>query len=214
MTSLPPLASHIRHIEEQQQQLLLHHDAGEASQQQLHGFWHDASSSSSFGGGGARTAGASDAMTPDSDDDITGSEGGYPAARAVRDNVFELQEREKGRYDGGGGEDEDEYAYDEAVEGDVDLSGEGRVHRSRRRKRGRRGSASTAASFQLYTPDEEKAVVKKFDRKLVVFVAALYMLSFLDRSSRSSLLHGWVCWGVGRMLTRSRYRERQGRGHG
>lgn len=36
---------------------------------------------------------------------------------------------------------------------------------------------------QLYTPEEERAVVRKFDRKLVVFVALLYMLSFLDRSS-------------------------------
>lgn len=51
--------------------------------------------------------------------------------------------------------------------------------------RGRRGSASTAQSFQLYTPDEERAVIRKFDRRLVLFVALLYMLSFLDRSSRS-----------------------------
>ena len=49
----------------------------------------------------------------------------------------------------------------------------------------RRGSASTVHSFQLYTPDEERAVVRKFDRKLVLFVALLYMLSFLDRSSLS-----------------------------
>ncbi|KAK3390548.1 major facilitator superfamily domain-containing protein [Podospora didyma] len=42
---------------------------------------------------------------------------------------------------------------------------------------------STTASFQLYTPDEEQAVVRKFDRKLVVFVAFLYMLSFVDRSN-------------------------------
>ena len=51
-------------------------------------------------------------------------------------------------------------------------------------KRSRTGSASTTRSFQLYTPDEEAAVVKKFDRRLVLFVALLYMLSFLDRSSR------------------------------
>lgn len=36
-----------------------------------------------------------------------------------------------------------------------------------------------------YTPDEEAAVVRKFDRKLVLFVALLYMFSFLDRSSAS-----------------------------
>ena len=41
----------------------------------------------------------------------------------------------------------------------------------------------SVASFQLYTPDEEAAVRRKFDRKLVVFVALLYTLSFLDRSS-------------------------------
>lgn len=36
---------------------------------------------------------------------------------------------------------------------------------------------------QLYTPEEEQAVVRKFDRRLVVFMAFLYMLSFIDRSS-------------------------------
>lgn len=46
-------------------------------------------------------------------------------------------------------------------------------------------SGSTVASFQLYTPDEEIAVRRKFDRKLVLFVALLFMLSFLDRSSKS-----------------------------
>lgn len=49
----------------------------------------------------------------------------------------------------------------------------------------RRLSASTVASFQLYTPDEERAVVRKFDRRLVVFLAFCYMLSFVDRSSTS-----------------------------
>lgn len=45
-------------------------------------------------------------------------------------------------------------------------------------------TTTSGKSFQLrYTPDEERAVVKKFDRKLVLFVALLYMLSFLDRSS-------------------------------
>ncbi|KAK1759302.1 major facilitator superfamily transporter [Echria macrotheca] len=34
-----------------------------------------------------------------------------------------------------------------------------------------------------FTSEEERAVVSKFDRKLVVFVALLYMLSFLDRSN-------------------------------
>ena len=39
-----------------------------------------------------------------------------------------------------------------------------------------------------YTAEEEAEVVRKFDRKLVLFVALLYMLSFLDRSSTSPIL--------------------------
>ena len=35
-----------------------------------------------------------------------------------------------------------------------------------------------------YTPEEEKVVVRKLDRRLVLFLALLYMLSFLDRSSK------------------------------
>ncbi|OHW90457.1 major facilitator superfamily transporter [Colletotrichum incanum] len=50
----------------------------------------------------------------------------------------------------------------------------------------RRTSTSTVASFQLYTPDEERSVVRKHDRKLVLFVALLFMLSFLDRSNLGS----------------------------
>lgn len=34
-----------------------------------------------------------------------------------------------------------------------------------------------------YTEDEEAVVIKTFDRKLVLFLAFLYLLSFLDRSS-------------------------------
>ena len=49
--------------------------------------------------------------------------------------------------------------------------------------RSRRASASTLQSFMLYTPDEESSIIGKFDRRLVLFVALLYMLSFLDRSS-------------------------------
>ena len=39
-----------------------------------------------------------------------------------------------------------------------------------------------------YTPEEERVVVKKLDRRLVLFVAFLYMLSFLDRSSKPATL--------------------------
>lgn len=47
----------------------------------------------------------------------------------------------------------------------------------------RRPSGSSVASFQLYTPDEDRAVRGKFDRKLVLFVALLFLLSFVDRSN-------------------------------
>ncbi|KXT14249.1 hypothetical protein AC579_6712 [Pseudocercospora musae] len=49
---------------------------------------------------------------------------------------------------------------------------------------GRRPSrASSSHSFELYTPDEEKAVIRKLDVKLALYVAFLYMMSFLDRSN-------------------------------
>ncbi|KAL8643515.1 MAG: hypothetical protein Q9226_008318 [Calogaya cf. arnoldii] len=35
----------------------------------------------------------------------------------------------------------------------------------------------------LYSSDEEQAVLRKFDRHLVLFIALLYMLGFLDRST-------------------------------
>ena len=44
-------------------------------------------------------------------------------------------------------------------------------------------SASALQNVMLYTPDEEQSIIRKFDRRLVLFVALLYMLSFLDRSS-------------------------------
>jgi len=70
--------------------------------------------------------------------------------------------------------------------GDEDEGGEDEYDNLRDR---RRASVSTVQSYQLYTPDEERAVVRKFDRRLVLFVALLYMLSFLDRSSNYSYLY-------------------------
>ncbi|KAL8793691.1 MAG: hypothetical protein Q9195_003740 [Heterodermia aff. obscurata] len=48
---------------------------------------------------------------------------------------------------------------------------------------GCRSSSGTEQNFPLYTPDEEQSVIAKFDRHLVLFIALLYMLSFLDRSN-------------------------------
>ena len=42
-----------------------------------------------------------------------------------------------------------------------------------------------AGDSAAYTPEEERVVVRKLDRRLVLFLALLYMLSFLDRSSKS-----------------------------
>ena len=39
-----------------------------------------------------------------------------------------------------------------------------------------------------FTEEEGQAVVKKLDRRLVLFLAFLYLLSFLDRSS--------TCWSI------------------
>jgi hypothetical protein len=108
-------------------------------------------------------------LTPD-----TGSEDGYEDD----DDVEEEGEEEK--------DDEDEDGEDGHLRGGVKgkadeeeaRSSDERLLRRRRRRRG-----------QLYTPEEEQAVVQKFDRKLVVFVALLYLLSFLDRSSMFTRFH-------------------------
>ncbi|KAF2083499.1 MFS transporter-like protein, partial [Saccharata proteae CBS 121410] len=47
----------------------------------------------------------------------------------------------------------------------------------------RASDSTTVQDYELYTPDEEAAVVKKLDRKMVLFMGLLYMLSFLDRSN-------------------------------
>lgn len=49
----------------------------------------------------------------------------------------------------------------------------------------RRPSLDFVQSYELYTPDEDRVVLKKLDRRLVLFMALLYSLSFLDRSSES-----------------------------
>lgn len=55
---------------------------------------------------------------------------------------------------------------------------------SQRRRRRRRRSSQTHRFFFTFTAEEERVVVKKLDRRIVFFVSLLYMLSFLDRSSR------------------------------
>ena len=45
------------------------------------------------------------------------------------------------------------------------------------------GQRDSVASFELYTPEEGRRVRRKLDTHLVLFVALLYLLSFLDRSN-------------------------------
>lgn len=71
------------------------------------------------------------------------------------------------------------------TESDDEIGAEVDEFHNRRR---RRTGSSAEKRYQMYTTEEERAVVRKFDRKLVVFVALLYMLSFLDRSSKNSTL--------------------------
>ena len=52
--------------------------------------------------------------------------------------------------------------------------------------------ADIPASAAPYSPEEEQAVLRKFDRHLVLFIALLYMLGFLDRSSTRPLRQ--ECW--------------------
>lgn len=56
-----------------------------------------------------------------------------------------------------------------------------------RESRGVDGAGGRLRHGFTYSAEEERAVVDKFDRRLVLFVAFLYMLSFLDRSSLSTL---------------------------
>lgn len=85
-------------------------------------------------------------------------------------DVYELRERDTSR-DRNGSAIWDAEAGDDEDDADRPLVA------------GRSRSPGSVASFQLYTPDEEQTVRRKFDRKLVLFVALLYMLSFIDRSS-------------------------------
>lgn len=90
---------------------------------------------------------------------------------------------------------------------DDDNDGEGE---EKRFLPGRR--ADTVQDYELYTPDEERAVLKRLDRRLVLFMGLLYMLSFLDRSSMSCARSGWA-GGRKANAARCRYRQCQGRGH-
>lgn len=56
------------------------------------------------------------------------------------------------------------------------------------RSRSRSSSTGSLKHYELYTPAEDRAVRRKLDRNLVGFMALLYLLSFLDRSSEAPSL--------------------------
>ncbi|CAJ2513540.1 Uu.00g016590.m01.CDS01 [Anthostomella pinea] len=97
--------------------------------------------------------------------------------------AYELQDRGAAarRYTGAIYGDEDEEGYGDGNEGYAGMSSS-----SGRAKRRRVSTSSTVASFMLYTPDEDRTVRRKFDRRLVVFLGFCYLLSFLDRSNIGS----------------------------
>lgn len=104
--------------------------------------------------------------TPDSN----GSENEYPASRPVRSPVgpLRLQTNFEDEAEAGGSASDidDENGYDSGEELE--------------------GKSTRGRTTPMYTPDEEKEVVRIFDRRLVPFLALLYLLAFLDRSSTSS----------------------------
>ncbi|KAF2754429.1 hypothetical protein EJ05DRAFT_503965 [Pseudovirgaria hyperparasitica] len=63
---------------------------------------------------------------------------------------------------------------DEDVDQDEDA---GLLSRSTRARR------CSVQSFMLYKPDEERAVKRKLDRRVVGLMFLLYLLSFVDRSN-------------------------------
>ncbi|RFU30178.1 hypothetical protein B7463_g6173, partial [Scytalidium lignicola] len=108
-------------------------------------------------------------LTPDSDTD---SDDGFALELDELGESHKLRHHERsGSAGGSAGKNTDS---DDEIGVEVDE-----FHKRRRRRVG----PGAEKSYQLYTPEEERAVVRKFDRKLVVFVALLYMLSFLDRSN-------------------------------
>ncbi|EXJ55831.1 hypothetical protein A1O7_08762 [Cladophialophora yegresii CBS 114405] len=91
-------------------------------------------------------------------------------SREIDDDTVELRKLHLHTRHGGHLPIEDEFSQS-GSEGEDDE-----VYKRRRLRR-------TATLSKDYTDEEEAAVVRKLDRKLVIFLGFLYMLSFLDRSN-------------------------------
>lgn len=69
-------------------------------------------------------------------------------------------------------------SYDQREDNSIDYA---QSYDSREGFKEFRGQTGFLANYSMA---EEQAIVKKFDRRLVSFLALLYLLSFLDRSSK------------------------------
>lgn len=119
----------------------------------------------------------------DADDVEWGGEASAPGQRSIRLKPLSGARRNTDGYGDGDDEDEDE---DEEEKRQF-LPGGG-------------GEAAVRAAhedYELYTPDEERAVLRRLDRRLVLFMGLLYMLSFLDRSSMCGLSLSFTDGGGG-----------------
>lgn len=103
--------------------------------------------------------------TPNSD----GSEQEYTAPRPVESSHGPL--RLQTNFD------------DDAESGPISVIDDDQVYDSGEELEGKDTRSRAAPQ---YTPEEDREVVKLFDRRLVPFLALLYLLAFLDRSSMSS----------------------------
>ncbi|KAH8172810.1 major facilitator superfamily protein [Sarocladium implicatum] len=116
------------------------------------------------------------------DEDLRSEVTGHSAGA----EAYEMREPRGHSVSGGAGEGSSRGAaamWDAVADEDDDEEDEDDAFDRSRARHRRFSGTSTVASFQLYTPDEDAAVRRKFDRRLVLFVALLYMLSFLDRSN-------------------------------
>lgn len=108
-----------------------------------------------------------DRLTPESSGNSSNGDLGREEQGLVMDPLLSSSMHNDGSDDDDDDDDDEVYELDERGSREI-----GRAH-----GRPRNGFS--------YTAEEERAVVDKFDRRLVLFVAFLYMLSFLDRSSPS-----------------------------
>lgn len=128
---------------------------------------HDSPQSSSLGSATSPTG----RYTPDLDSDE--AEEPYVLGGARDGEAYELQELGAGRQR----KDVEPTNTGDRLDDESDSDdGEAWADRTTSRR-------TSVQSFELYTPDEERAVRRKLDTHLVCFVAFLYCLSFLDRSN-------------------------------